>query len=522
MKTRNIFSLITGCFTLAIATSAQEYIFRFDPESIKFQNPTEERLNDNGNFVEPQSFLAEKFKNHYQDNYELKLTLQELDSLMSLPSQPEYLIVMSQTCNPSDLEGLISLQKVRLENMAGELKNHRIKIDELKSNIGKKITSKEQEILLADILDEMIATGITVPPDAYKDLKKGKISKSLVDILNHYSNLNTLKTEFATRNLAELESPMIRRDVLYSLLRYPSFDSLPERTRQRNYSNTNTRRYWVNVRHDEVNFPLKTMCDSIPNPLRPENLRKDKKNMALLNDIKIKKSQEEFAWLDSDDFTKESESYPMPIGYRKYSSHPEFKVSDSYKDRPKGVFNSNGELIAYIIPGQMGGNPVNRNITAIYAHAYKNNAYDIQNSASSTKDYILEKAEVKFREGSLAQRTAQTRIKHIDPASLAKEDNDKMVAAIMAERKATQITKQDQLDHLKYFDRDGKNWLLQISSDWNKRLGDDSYSWTEILSPTSFSVTYFESNGTPVIRETYKYQNTTPFRIEEVKTVEIF
>ena len=105
------------------------------------------------------------------------------------------------------------------------------------------------------------------------------------------------------------------------------------------------------------------------------------------------------------------------------------------------------------------------------------------------------------------------------------EENNKnadyMVKAILAQKEAERITRQDEIDHLKNYDRNGENWCAQIRSDWNNKIAEKGASWTEIITPTSYSVTYMTREGNPAIKEIYKVQNTTPYRIEIVKTVQI-
>lgn len=515
--------ILNCCLCTSLMMGAQELSLCFNPNEIKFQNPTEKRLNDAGDFEDPLSLYKKKHSTltNGKDLSYITLTLSELDSLMNLRTKPDYLVFAHKTCNPSDFEGLISAQKERLGNMINELASRESEIDLLKANVGKKLGSKEQENLLVSIIDEMGAKRVFAPSDALKALKKGKIHKSLTDILTRYSILNTLRKEFAIKNIAALDRQDCRLDVLFSLTSYPTYNDLPENIRAHNENNgRQPKYYWTKVNHKEFNFPIKTVYDSIPNPLTSENLLLYPDNLIRINNIKVSKAQEKFAWVNSKDYSIESENYPLPITYRKYKSHPEYKVSDT--EYSKGVFTADGSLVAYVIPGQMHIDPIKNSIEAIYAHSYKENAYGIKNASSNTRDYILEKAEVKFREGSRAQRMARTRIKRIDKASLAKPDNDYMVAAILASKQAERITQQDIIDHTKYYSRDGENWLSQISSDWEKRLGEGSHTWTDILSPTSYSVTYFDINGKPALRETYKAQNTTPFRIEVIKTVEIF
>lgn len=510
---------VMGCLCIPVEMNAQSCRLRFNMDGVKLQNPTEKRLNGNGDFVDPRISFSKKFSRNVEgkDLHYVRASLEEIDSLMNLETILEYEVIKHSVCTPSDFEPLIAEQKARLQKLSEEFSGRAAGIDALKARIGKKLESKEQENLIVSIIDEMASKGIYAPSDALKDLKKGKISKTLADLLNQYSALNAHRKEFADRNLKDLDIPDIRLEVLFSLMKYPTYNDLPDAQRTQ-FQAQSRPQYWVKVNHKEIEFPSKAVYDTIPNPVHPVSLALFPENSRNINYLKISKAQENYAWLDSDDYTVESASYPMKIHYRKYASHPEYKVSDT--DSAKGVFDAEGNIVAYVIPGRMGLNPVDNNIVAIYAHAYNENAYDIKNAPALTQNYILEKAEVKFREGSRAQRMARARIKRIDEASLAKPDNDYMVAAILADRKASQITQQDVQDQIKYYSREGENWLEQISSDWHKRLNEDCASWTEVLSPTSYSVTYLDENGAPVLREIYKVRNTTPYRIEVVKSVE--
>lgn len=485
-------------------------------------NPSDKRLSDNGEFIEAENQFAQSHRvNVYgRSDYRVSLTLSQIDSLMNLSSQPVYISVPSVVCQSSDMQQLIDEQKTALTKQSEELAAQKTQVDELIQNLGKKITSKAQENLIIEILESSAARGVYPPSKAYADLKKGKISKDLADLFNQYSAILNLKSSFASENLAGLDNKISGIDVLCSLIKYPTYDDLPAAVKKQNEMGSQRKSFRVRVDRSELEFPMKTVYDSIPNPLAAENLEKFPENLHRINNLKISAAQRDFAWLDSDNFTVESENYPMQISYRRYASHPEYKVTDT--NESKGVYNDKGELVAYVLDGPAGINPVGNNINAIYAHEYNANAYEIQSSDGHVRDYILELAEVKFHPGSRAQRLAATEIKRIDAASLAGPDNDYMVKAILARKEAERITRQDELDHIKYFDRNGKNWCEQIRTDWNKKLSENGPSWTEIISPTSYSITYFDRKGNPVIKETYDVHNTTPYRIEKVKTVRIF
>lgn len=510
------------CFSLGV--SAQECKLLFDLEGVKLHNPTEKRVNRFGVFEEAKKQFAQNYCSESNGEPEVTLTMSQIDSLMNLQTQPEYITVQSAICQLSDMQKLIDDQKIRLAKLSEELMTRQAQVDALKSNLGKKLQSDEQKNFIFDILEELASRGIYPTSKALSDLKKGKISKDLADLFNMYSSLLKLKSGFATQNIAGLNGEILgldSLDVLYSLIKYPTYDSLPDGVKERNETRVGNKRFYVHISKSDIEFPTKTVVDSIPNPLLTKNLVMFPENLRMINILKIANTQENFNWLDSNDYNVKSEHYPMQITYRRYESHPEYLVTNS--SGSKGVFDSDGKLVAYVLELEdlKSFNPVVNNLTAIYAHEYNANAYNIQSKDTHVRDYILEKAEVKFHPGSRAQRIANTKIRHIDQASLAEPDNDYMVKAILAQKEAERITRQDEIDHIKNYDRNGENWCNQIRSDWENKLAEDGLSWTEIITPTSYSVTYLDRNGSPILKEIYNVRNTTPYRIEIVKTVHI-
>ncbi|MDE7436976.1 MAG: hypothetical protein K2M93_00675 [Muribaculaceae bacterium] len=521
MKFNTFTSTVAGFMCLSMVASAQECKLLFDLEGVRLSSPTEKRLDNNGSFRDSKEQFLRSYRES-SDEYTISLPLSMIDSLMNLTSQPDYITVLSTVCQLSDMQPIKEVQKTRLKSYSEELAARQTQVDALISSLGKKITSKEQENLIAEIIEELGSRGIYPPSKTLADLKKGKISKDLDELFNKYSALLMLKSGFASQNLSGLNDEILGVDglkVLYSLLKYPTYDDLPAYVKEKNETRSGRKIFWVNVEGSEIEFPMKTVVDSIPNPLCAKSLIVFPQNLSKVNSLKIAEAQKDFAWLDSEDYTVKTEQYPMPITYRRYASHPEYKVTDSHGS--KGVYDNNGSLVAYVLAGPVGFNPVENNINAIYAHEYEADAYDIKKSDAHVRDHILEKAEVKFHPGSRAQRIFNTKIRRIDKASLAKPDNDYMVKAILAQKEAERITRQDEIDHLKNYDRNGENWCAQIRSDWNNKIAEKGASWTEVISPTSYSVTYMTREGNPAIKEIYKVQNTTPYRIEIVKTVQI-
>lgn len=183
---------VMGCLCIPVEMNAQSCNLRFNMDGVKLQNPTEKRLNDNGDFVDPRISFSKKFS-LYVDGKDVNYvcySLELIDSVMNLETIPEYEVIKNSVCTPSDFEPLIAEQKARLQKESEEFSGRAAGIDALKARIGKKLESKEQEDLIVSIIDEMGSKGVFAPSDALKDLKKGKISKTLADLLNRYSVLN--------------------------------------------------------------------------------------------------------------------------------------------------------------------------------------------------------------------------------------------------------------------------------------------------------------------------------------------
>ena len=134
----------------------------FDLEGVRLSSPTEKRLDNDGSFRNSK----EQFSRSYRESsgeYTISLPLSMIDSLMNLTSQPDYITVLSTVCQLSDMQSIKEVQKTRLKSYSEVLAARQTQVDALRSSLGKKITSKEQENLITEIIEELGSRGIYPP-----------------------------------------------------------------------------------------------------------------------------------------------------------------------------------------------------------------------------------------------------------------------------------------------------------------------------------------------------------------------
>ena len=119
-------------------------------------------------------------------------------------------------------------------------------------------------------------------------------------------------------------------------------------------------------------------------------------------------STEGWEWIDNDKAEDVFETYPLRMDYKKYSSHPQYRVVDKYYDLKEPnlinvVYNSDGKLVRVINIFDFNQQSISPRVTGellrqTYINDYKTNKYNFKKENQNAQNYV--KQELKLIKSS--------------------------------------------------------------------------------------------------------------------------
>ena len=112
-------------------------------------------------------------------------------------------------------------------------------------------------------------------------------------------------------------------------------------------------------------------------------------------------STEGWEWIDNDKAEDVFETYPLRMDYKKYSSHPQYRVVDKYYDLKEPnlinvVYNSDGKLVRVVNIFDSNRRPISQRVTdellrQTYINDYKTNKYNFKKENQNAQNYVKQK-----------------------------------------------------------------------------------------------------------------------------------
>ena len=112
-------------------------------------------------------------------------------------------------------------------------------------------------------------------------------------------------------------------------------------------------------------------------------------------------STEGWEWIDNDKAEDVFETYPLRMDYKKYSSHPQYRVVDKYYDLKEPnlinvVYNSDGKLVRVINIFDSVQRSISQRVTdellrQTYINDYKTNKYNFKKENQNAQNYVKQK-----------------------------------------------------------------------------------------------------------------------------------
>ena len=109
-------------------------------------------------------------------------------------------------------------------------------------------------------------------------------------------------------------------------------------------------------------------------------------------------STEGWEWIDNDKAEDVFETYPLRMDYKKYSSHPQYRVVDKYYDLKEPnlinvVYNSDGKLVRVINIFDSDQRSISQRVTdellrQTYINDYKTNKYNFKKENQNAQNYV--------------------------------------------------------------------------------------------------------------------------------------
>ncbi len=106
-------------------------------------------------------------------------------------------------------------------------------------------------------------------------------------------------------------------------------------------------------------------------------------------------STEGWEWIDNEKAEDVFETYPLRMDYKKYSSHPQYRVVDKYYDL-NVVYNSDGKLVRVINILDSNQRSISPKVIVellrlTYINDYKTNKYNFKKENQNAQNYVKQK-----------------------------------------------------------------------------------------------------------------------------------
>ena len=109
-------------------------------------------------------------------------------------------------------------------------------------------------------------------------------------------------------------------------------------------------------------------------------------------------SSEGWEWIDNEEAENLFETYPLRMDYKKYSSHPQYRVVDKYYELKETnlinvVYNSNGKLVRVVSIFDSKQRTLSPRVTdellrQTYINDYKTNKYNFKKENQIAQNYV--------------------------------------------------------------------------------------------------------------------------------------
>lgn len=334
-----------------------------------------------------------------------------------------------------------------------------------------------------------------------KDLAKGKICGKLRKPLKYYSSRLAELSETYTKEADDMQKDWAgfyrdrgRQDPLMTIANYVDTVSNPFY-----YDNI-----YLSLRNDEINY---------------SDVEERLKSILMNTPLKG------WEWTVNDDYEEIDQSYPVNVTYRKYSSHPEYRIVGDF------AFDTEGNLVRlinldagkyYNIDIFSNDNPVGRQLLVM---AYNDNKYNVQSKGQKMNHYI--KTQLGLEGLTKAEKAQQD--KSADAIAKA------LVGSARDERRYGRHSRKGRAAQNKHamaflgaligaadnhYSDEGAAWIRQIQED-NSQYFSDQYPYRlERLSDTAIRVILADEEASPTYALTYSYEPNGPYHVTRTVTVE--
>lgn len=282
--------------------------------------------------------------------------------------------------------------------------------------------------------------------------------------------------------------------------------------------------------------PLSAMAnyvDTVSNPFYYDNIYLSLRDGSInysdveetLKSILMNAPLKGWEWTENDDYEEFDQSYPVSVTYRKYASHPEYRIIGDL------AFDTEGNLVRLInldsekywnIDIFSNDNPVGRQLLRI---AYNDNEYNIQSKGQKVNHYI--KTQLGLEDLTKAEKAQQD--KSADAIAKA------LIGSARDERRYGRHSRRGRAAQNKHalaflgalvgaadnhYSEDGAAWIRQIQED-NLQYFSDQYPYRlERLSDTAIRVVLADEEASPTYAVTFSYTPAGPYRVKEEITLE--
>lgn len=516
----------------------------------------------------------ENEKKGQESLYSFPVSSETVKRLIFESPQPQFFVVKDSYRIGSDISNNTASEITRLTKMLKENLGMCNRMAKVYNNLGKKITEPVQRVVIEAITDTLRDEKLKA--DILKDLSKDKISKKLSNSVKKLYEKFNFRYYFAKNNLELLNSDKkkVREAMLRALKKYPDFPAA-----LKDYGRKDVRVFkknsivytvrdedairaaagkstWaqmvaafnVKVEYDctlnlepfyergEKDYNLVELTDTILNPFISDDFKQSKNNLEAYNYAKFLHAGDKWRWIVDENYKSVTESYPRQLEYRKYESHPEYKVIG------RAVYDLKGNLVSYNIFDSntlafdqeyvKRNKPIGKELARV---AYKNNQHGIQSASASAKSYITD--QLGLRKKTAAELKAQDRaakkmanamlghasadIKYGKNSNAAKRAKSRAAASFMGA-----------LFSGGNYDSDGANWLNQIEKDWMERLGEYSEIYkcyyiikvpyvVERIDDVTYSVVYYDNQNKPAIKVVSTFKPNGAFQVKQVDNVTV-
>lgn len=398
------------------------------------------------------------------------------------------------------------------------------RLEGLSERLGKPFKDNDERQLILDLMKYL--PNEKDREKVFKDLEKGKISKKLKNILK-----TSIPNSRAYYEAAKKDAEDIRRD---------------------------WKEFFISRGKDVPSMIYNTYVDTVSNPFFYDNVYKAymKGNKSygnysdgyisdvggLLGEARINvlaRQYKGWEWYraernESDNYEQVSESYPHSITYRRFKSHPEYRIINGMAFDKDGnllrvmSLDGNDDFGSWAIPtpdyniwhqnfNQHADDRIGRQIAV---SAYLANDYDIQSKGNKVNHYI--KTQLGLESLTKAEQARSDRN--------AKTLANAIVGSVRDEMRYGRNTRKGRAAQNRHaaaafgalvggagdhYSSEGAAWLKQIFDDYWKYFNDRFPYSFERIDDTTIKTVYVDENLDPAFEIIYSYVQTGPYAVKQ-------